>query len=57
MPTEAASNVPRPTGIGPIVATIEAMAKLTKTTQISGPSPIARNASQSVTVSSMKIPS
>src|SRR6185437_2408256 len=57
MPTEPASKVPRPTGIGPVVATIEAMVKLTKTTQIAGTAPMALNASQSVSASSMKIPS
>ena len=36
MPTQAASNVPRPSGIGPRVAAIDAIMKLTYATQIAG---------------------
>ena len=54
IPTQAASNVPRPSGIGPRVAAIDAMMKLTNGIQIAGVSPNARNASQSVSASSTK---
>jgi hypothetical protein len=54
IPTQAASNVPRPSGIGPRVAAIDAMMKLTKAIHIAGLSPKARNASHSVRASSAK---
>ena len=46
MPTQAASKVPKPRGIGPSVAAIDAMMKLTNATQIVGgwPSRRLRNA-------------
>jgi hypothetical protein len=52
MPTQAASNVPRPSGIGPRVAAIDAIMKLTYATQSAGVSPKARNTSHSVRASS-----
>jgi hypothetical protein len=42
IPTQATSNVPRPSGIAPRVAAIDAIMKLTRTIHIAGLSPKAR---------------
>jgi hypothetical protein len=54
MPTQAASKVPRPRGIGPSVAAIDAVMKLTNATQIVEASPKARDASHDATASSTR---
>jgi hypothetical protein len=57
MGMQLASKVPRPKGIGPIVAPTEAITKLTKTIQKSTVSPPPEMQANNVSASRRKLPS